>query len=134
METLSVKTIGLILLVFVCSLASCQWEEPAQPQLAAPEQTMTGGGSGNTGDDDEPIIQGNVSDTQSGTVSSAQVSLIDQSTQQVVAQTLSDSTGEYSLSAQAGNYRMEVSATGYQLWALDSLALDTLVTQPVIMQ
>lgn len=95
---------------------------------------MTGGGSGNTGDDDEPIIQGNVSDTQSGTVSSAQVSLIDQSTQQVVAQTLSDSTGEYSLSAQAGNYRMEVSATGYQLWALDSLALDTLVTQPVIMQ
>ena len=134
MEILSVKTLGLTLLVLVCSLASCQWDEPAQPSTMVPEQEMTGGGSGNTGDDDEPIIQGDVTNTQANSVSSAQLSLIDQSTDQVVALTLSDATGAYSLSAKAGNYRLEVNAIGYQPWALTGLVLDTTVTQAVVMQ
>lgn len=134
MENVSVKTIGLIVLVFAFTLGSCQWEDAVQPAAAVPQQSMDHGGSGNTGDDEEPIIQGVVTNAQMSTINSAQVSLIDQSTLQVVAQTQSDALGLYSLSAQAGNYRMEVSATGYQAWALDSLALDTLIVQPVILQ
>ena len=127
------KTLSFVCLVFVLLLASCQFEKAPQPLTHdAPMAGMTGGGgSGDSGDDDEPIIQGTVVNSQQSTISNATVDLLNAGGTQVIAQTQTDSQGAFEFDVNDGDYRLEVSATGYNTYTSDTISVNPPVEETV---
>lgn len=95
---------------------------------------MDGGGSGNTGDDDDPVIQGNVVNDQQLAVSNAQVVLLDSLGTSPIDTTLTDSAGYFVLPADTGSYRLGVSASGYLPALTDTILVEASVSTSVELQ
>lgn len=120
--------------VILLGASACTIEPAPSPLNAVPAATQTGGGgAGNTGDDDEPVINGNVSNSSQSTVANATVMLLNEQGTSVYEQTLSDTQGNFSFAPAAGTYRLLVNASGYAEVVTDTLSVQQTIAPQIVL-
>lgn len=121
--------------ILLLGASACTVEPAPGPLETAPAAQMDGGGgAGNTGDDDEPVIQGNVTNSSQSTIANASVSLLDAQGTFVLDSTLSDAQGQFTFLPDSGTYRILVTAPGYTQVVTDTMLVETTVSPEIVLQ